>query len=209
VRASRRYHQSTWAGKRSADLRWITYQRVSGRAIITTFGLPRPRGERLTPAGGVWTRKTIRLGSNHKAWDVRSHAFFVPNEEQEVSVALRGVRGATTVERDGAEEILAATRELLGALAEANGIAGADVASIIFTTTPDLTAAFPARAARELGWTDVALLGAQEAGVREGPDRCIRVLMHWNTNHRQDEVVHVYLKEAKQLRPDRTERRRE
>jgi len=113
------------------------------------------------------------------------------------------------VERDGAEEILAATRELLGALAEANGIAGADVASIIFTTTPDLTAAFPARAARELGWTDVALLGAQEAGVREGPDRCIRVLMHWNTNHRQDEVVHVYLKEAKQLRPDRTERRRE
>lgn len=124
-------------------------------------------------------------------------------------MALRGVRGATTVERDGAEEILAATRELLRALAEANGIDAADVASIIFTTTPDLTAAFPARAARELGWTDVALLGAQEAGVREGPDRCIRVLMHWNTNHRQDEVVHVYLKEAKQLRPDRTERRRE
>jgi len=122
-------------------------------------------------------------------------------------VPLRGVRGATTVEHNEAHEILAATRGLLRALVKANGIAPGDVASIIFTTTPDLTAAFPARAARELGWTDTALLGAQEANVSQGPDRCIRILIHWNTDHRQDEVVHVYLKGASQLRPDRTERR--
>ena len=120
---------------------------------------------------------------------------------------LRGVRGATTVEHNEAEEILTATRELLKALVEANGIAPADIASIIFTITPDLTAAFPARAARELGWADTALLGAQEADVSQDLDRCIRVLIHWNTNRRQDEVVHVYLKGARQLRPDRTERR--
>jgi len=113
------------------------------------------------------------------------------------------------VEHNEAEEILAATRELLKALVRANGIAPADIASVIFTTTPDLTAGFPARAARELGWTDTALLGALEADVSQGPDHCIRVLIHWNTNRRQDEVVHVYLKGARQLRPDRTERRRE
>jgi len=129
-------------------------------------------------------------------------------DEQEVRVSLRGVRGATTVEHDEADEILAATRELLRALVQANGIGLADVASIIFTTTPDLTAAFPARAARELGWAEIALLGAQEADVRHGPERCIRVLIHWNTDHRQDEVVHVYLRGAEGLRPDRTERRR-
>jgi len=112
------------------------------------------------------------------------------------------------VEHNEAEEILAATRELLKAVVDANGIAPADIASIIFTTTPDLTAAFPARAARELGWTDTALLGTQEAHVSQGLDRCIRVLIHWNTNRRQDEVIHVYLKGARQLRPDRTEPRR-
>ena len=123
-------------------------------------------------------------------------------------MSLRGVRGATMVEHNEAEEILAATRELLKAVVDANGIAPADIASIIFTTTPDLTAAFPARAARELGWTDTALLGTQEAHVSQGLDRCIRVLIHWNTNRRQDEVIHVYLKGARQLRPDRTEPRR-
>lgn len=120
---------------------------------------------------------------------------------------LRGVRGATTVERDEADEILSATRELLEALVQVNGVGLADVASVIFTTTADLTTAFPALAARELGWADVALLGAQEADVGLGPEHCIRVLIHWNTNHRQDEVVHVYLREAKQLRPDRADRR--
>ena len=118
---------------------------------------------------------------------------------------LRGIRGATTVGKNESDDILAATRELLLALVGANDMAPADVASIIFTVTPGVTATFPARAARELGWTDTALLGAQEAAVNQGPDHCIRVLIHWNTERRQDEIVHVYLRGAKQLRPDRTE----
>ena len=114
----------------------------------------------------------------------------------------RGIRGATTVERNTAEAILAATRELLELIVTANDLKAEDVASAIFTTTPDLTAAFPAKAAREMGWRDVALLDAQEIPVPGSLERCIRVLVHWNTEKRQDEVVHVYIKGANALRPD-------
>ena len=114
----------------------------------------------------------------------------------------RGVRGATTTEENTAEVILAATRELLALIVEANDLKAEDVASAIFTTTPDLTAAFPARAARDMGWQDVALLDAQEIPVPGSLERCIRVLIHWNTEKRQDEVVHVYIKGANALRPD-------
>jgi len=114
----------------------------------------------------------------------------------------RGIRGATTVEENTAEAILAATRELLALIVEANDLKVEDVASAIFTTTPDLTAAFPAKAAREMGWRDVALLDAQEIPVPGSLARCIRVLIHWNTDKQQDEVVHVYIKGAQALRPD-------
>ena len=114
----------------------------------------------------------------------------------------RGIRGATTAETNTAEAILTATRELLSLIIGANDLKVEDVASAIFTTTPDLTAAFPAKAAREMGWRDVALLDAQEIPVRGSLERCIRVLIHWNTEKRQDEVVHVYIKGAKALRPD-------
>ncbi len=115
----------------------------------------------------------------------------------------RGIRGATTAEKNTAEAILAATRELLVLIVEANDLRVEDVASVIFTTTPDLTAAFPAKAAREMGWRDVALLDAQEIPVPGSLERCIRVLVHWNTEKRQDEVVHVYIKgAANALRPD-------
>jgi chorismate mutase len=77
-----------------------------------------------------------------------------------------------------------------------------DVASATFTTTPDLTAAFPARAAREMGWQDVALLDVQEILVPGSLERCIRVLIHWNTERSAAEIRHVYLKEAQALRPD-------
>lgn len=116
------------------------------------------------------------------------------------AVRCRGVRGATFVETDTPEAILAATRELLAALVAANGIAVADVASAFFTSTPDLRSVFPARAARELGWADVPLLGATEVDHPAGPPRCIRVLLHWNTTRRQDEVVHVYLRGAASMR---------
>lgn len=114
----------------------------------------------------------------------------------------RGIRGATTVKVNTAEAILAAARELLARIVEDNDLEVEDLASAIFTTTPDLTAAFPAQAARELGWRDVPLLGAQEIPVPGSLARCIRVLIHWNTDKRQNEVVHVYIKGAQALRPD-------
>jgi chorismate mutase len=115
-----------------------------------------------------------------------------------------GIRGATTAEENTAEAILAATRELLELIVEANELKVEDVASAIFTTTPDLTAAFPARAVREMGWHDVALLDAQEIPVPGSLARCIRVLIHWNTEKSAAEIRHVYLRGARTLRPDRT-----
>ena len=114
----------------------------------------------------------------------------------------RGIRGATTAEENAAEAILAAARELLALIVVANDLKVEDVASAIFTTTPDLTAAFPAKAAREMGWHNVALLDAQEIPVPGSLERCVRVLIHWNTEKRQDEVVHVYIKGANALRLD-------
>ena len=106
------------------------------------------------------------------------------------------------MEKNTAEAILAAARELLELIIEANDLKMEDVASAIFTTTPDLTAAFPAKSAREIGWRDVALLDAQEIPVPGSLERCVRVLIHWNTDKRQDEVVHIYIKGANALRPD-------
>jgi chorismate mutase len=120
---------------------------------------------------------------------------------------VRGVRGATTVEEDTTEAILEATRELLTALIAANVIDEAQVASVIFTTTPDLTAAYPARAARDLGWTQVALMGCQEMPVPGGLEKCIRVLIHWNTPRGLGEVQHVFLRRAVALRPDLAQKR--
>ena len=119
-------------------------------------------------------------------------------------VNCRGIRGAITAEENTAEAILAATRDLLALIVEANDLKVEDVASVIFTTTPDLTATFPAKAAREMGWRDVALLDAQEIPVPGSLERCIRVLIHWNTGKSAAEIRHVYLKGAQALRPDRT-----
>lgn len=114
----------------------------------------------------------------------------------------RGIRGATTVETNSATDILEATRQLLTHIVEANGIEVADIASAFFTATPDLTDAFPAQAARDLGWHQVPLLDAQEIPVPGSLPRCVRVLVHWNTSKRQAEVRHIYLGEAARLRPD-------
>jgi chorismate mutase len=114
----------------------------------------------------------------------------------------RGIRGATTVETNSADAILTATRELLNCIVEANGVAAKDVASAFFVATPDLTAAFPAQAARQLGWQHVSLLDAQAIPVPGGLPRCVRVLIHWNTEKEQAQVRHVYLRDAVSLRPD-------
>ena len=117
----------------------------------------------------------------------------------------RGVRGATTADANTSEAILEATRQLLALMIRQNGIEPEDVASAIFTTTPDLDAEFPALAARQLGWLHVALMCGHELEVPGSLRRCVRILLHWNTDLPADQVVHVYIKEAARLRPDRSE----
>jgi len=116
---------------------------------------------------------------------------------------LRGVRGATQVAANEAAAVLAGTRELLSELVRRNGIASEDIASVFFTVTADLDSEFPARAARDLGWSDVALMCAREVPVPGALPRCVRVLIHWNTERPQREVRHVYLRGARALRPER------
>lgn len=116
---------------------------------------------------------------------------------------LRGIRGATTVEEDRAELVLEATRELLEAMLEQNGIDDFEpIAAIFFTSTPDLTSTFPAEAARALGMHRVPLICNQEIPVPGRVGRAVRVMLQLNTAKRQDEIVHVYLRGAKVLRPD-------
>ena len=116
-------------------------------------------------------------------------------------LVCRGIRGATTVESNTAEDILEVTTELLTALIRLNGIEPEDVASAIFTTTPDLTATFPALAARELGWTEVPLLCAHEMAVPGALEGVVRILLHVNTVRPAAEIRHVYVKGARELRP--------
>jgi chorismate mutase len=117
----------------------------------------------------------------------------------------RGIRGATTAEANTSEAILKATRELLALMIRQNGVSPEDVASAIFTTTVDLDAEFPALAARQLGWINVALICGHELDVPGSLRHCIRVLLHWNTDKRASEVVHVYIKGAERLRADLTD----
>lgn len=116
--------------------------------------------------------------------------------------AVRGVRGAITVQRDEASLLLDATERLLREIVAENEIRSDDVASALFTLTPDLCSQFPAAAARRMGWTRVPLLNFTEIAVPDGLPRVIRVLLHVNTDKRQDEIVHVYLDGARVLRPD-------
>ena len=119
---------------------------------------------------------------------------------------VRGIRGATTVESNTREEILDAARELLDAIVRANDLPHDHVASIIFTTTPDLNAEFPAVAARELGWTDVALECMHEMNVPGSLPKCLRILMHVNTERTAAEIQHIYLRGAVVLRRDIVEK---
>lgn len=120
---------------------------------------------------------------------------------------IRGVRGATTTANDQAEEIISATKELLHAIMKANlSLISGDVASVLFTVTEDLISTFPAIGVREMGWEDVPLMCMREIPVPGSLPRCIRVLVHWNTNLKQQEIIHVYLREAISLRPDMQEK---
>jgi len=116
---------------------------------------------------------------------------------------LQGIRGATTVDRNEAGEILAATDELLRTLIEANQLEPDDIVSGLFTVTRDLDAAFPARAAEEFGWNIVALMHASEIPVPGSLPMCIRLLVHAYTRRNRAEIKHCYLRRATVLRPDR------
>jgi chorismate mutase len=112
------------------------------------------------------------------------------------------IRGATTVDSDDPALIRAATRQLLSAIAGRNEFAPGDVISAIFSATTDLTSEFPARGARELGWVDVPLLCTIEMPVVGAVERCIRVLLHVESARSRDQIEHVYMSGARELRPD-------
>ena len=118
-------------------------------------------------------------------------------------MSTRGVRGATIATANDAGAILAATRELLLAIRDANpSMQTEDLASILFTVTNDLDAVYPAQAAHQLKWSGVPLICAREIPVPDGLPNCVRVMIHWNTDLPQGEIRHIYLKDAAQLRPD-------
>jgi chorismate mutase len=116
--------------------------------------------------------------------------------------SCRALRGAITIEENSAEEILQATGELLVKIVQENDISVEDMVSIFFTLTPDLNAVFPAVAARSLGWNQVPLLCCSEVQVPGSLPRCIRVLMHINTDKKQMDLKHIYLRKAVDLRQD-------
>lgn len=114
----------------------------------------------------------------------------------------RGIRGATTVDSNDPKDILSATKDLLEQIMEANQIISSQLAAGFFTTTKDLNSAFPAKAARELGWEHVALICGHEMDVPDSLHRCVRVLLLVNTDKNAEELVHVYLRESKKLRSE-------
>ena len=117
---------------------------------------------------------------------------------------VRAIRGAITVKENTTEEIIRGTKDLLNQAIKANDLKQDDMISIIFSVTEDLNAAFPAVAAREIGLTDVPLICTNEINVPESLKKCIRFLMHVETDKAKSEIKHVYLEGAKVLRPDLT-----
>jgi chorismate mutase len=113
---------------------------------------------------------------------------------------VRGIRGATTANTNTRDDVLGATKALLEELIEANNIDPDDVAAAFFTTTPDLNAEFPAAAARLMGWTYVALMGASEIDVPDAPALCVRVLILINTDQPASEITNIYQRGAEHLR---------
>ncbi|MFN8420411.1 MAG: chorismate mutase [Anaerolineae bacterium] len=122
-------------------------------------------------------------------------------------LVCRALRGAIGVEENSKEQIIARTAQLLKAIVEANDLHTEDIVSAFFTATPDLNAEYPAVAARsQLGWHDVPLMCGQEMAVPGSLPMCLRVLIHWNTTLRNDELIHVYLGRATVLRPDHVDK---
>ena len=117
-------------------------------------------------------------------------------------MSMRAVRGATQITANTAEAISDGVKELIGAMMRANSLTPSSVISVIFTSTPDLTAAFPAAACREIGFESVPLIGAVEVNVPGALERTIRVMMHAQNNSGPDQISHIYLHGAQSLRQD-------
>ena len=118
-------------------------------------------------------------------------------------MTTRGIRGATTIAADEREQVLSATLELLAAILDANpALRMEDIASALFTVTDDIDSVYPALAARQMGWDQVPMMCAREIPVTGSLSKCIRVLIHWNTELQQADIQHVYLGDAVKLRPD-------
>ncbi len=115
-------------------------------------------------------------------------------------MSIRGIRGATVAQVNTKEAIVLATEELLVAIFQRNTIPIEEIASIFFSATSDLTAEFPAVAARKMGLLDTPLFCVTEVAVPDSLGKCIRVLLHVNTDLDQKDMQHVYLKEAITLR---------
>ena len=117
-------------------------------------------------------------------------------------MAVRGIRGATSIESNTRVEIISKTKELLQMMVEKNEVHLEDIASVIFSVTDDIDAEFPAIAARDIGWIYTPLFCTREIPVKGSVKRCIRVLIHINSDKNQEEMIHIYLRDAKKLRPD-------
>lgn len=115
---------------------------------------------------------------------------------------VRGIRGATNIEADTSAALIEATTELLLRMQAVNEVEVDDIASILFTVTPDIRSAFPAEAARLMGWTKVPLLCFQEIEVSGSMACCVRVLIFWNTDREQSQIKHVYMRDTVSLRRD-------
>jgi chorismate mutase len=119
-----------------------------------------------------------------------------------MAAVLRALRGATTLERDTAEQVSDRVRVLVSSMLDRNGIGHDDIVSIVFTATDDIVSMFPATAARSLGLGDVPLICARELGISGAMPHCIRVLMHFYTERSKETLHHVYLEGARGLRDD-------
>jgi len=127
---------------------------------------------------------------------------FCCSNQKGTSAMMRGIRGATTVATDTPGAIAEATVEMLESIIRLNGVRTGDIAAATFSTTSDVCSAFPATSARAMGWTLVPMLCHHEVDVPGSLAHCIRVLVLWNTEKGQDEIRHIYLRDALKLRPD-------
>ncbi|MFM1825528.1 MAG: chorismate mutase [Actinomycetota bacterium] len=117
-------------------------------------------------------------------------------------MTVRGIRGATMLNNNDADELNDAVIELLQEIFNKNNIDNKDLISIFFTSTKDLNCAFPAAAARKIGLGDVPLICSQEIDVPNSPAKVVRILMHVNTEKDRDQIKHIYLRGAEVLRQD-------